>query len=188
MNNPARAAVQRRVEATRLLRLGGRMSGGRALEIGCGRGVGIELILDRFGAGEADAFDLDHRMVRLARRRVATTGRRVRLWIGDAVAIPVPDASYDAVFDFGIIHHVPNWRRAIAEMHRVLKPGARLYAEEVLRPLIVHPVIRRLLAHPQHDRFDAVEFASQLQTTGFDVRAVEQLWGGFAWFCAVKPA
>jgi len=38
MNNPVRAWFQQRIEATRLLRLGGPMSGGIALEMGCGRG------------------------------------------------------------------------------------------------------------------------------------------------------
>ena len=42
MNNPIRAVVQRRLEAHRLLSLGGRKSGGVAREIGCGRGVGIQ--------------------------------------------------------------------------------------------------------------------------------------------------
>ncbi len=35
MNNPLRASVQRRFEARRLLRMGGRMPGPRALEMGC---------------------------------------------------------------------------------------------------------------------------------------------------------
>jgi SAM-dependent methyltransferase len=69
MNNPVRAGLQRHVEARRLLRMGGPMHGGRALEIGCGRGVGTELILDMFGAERVDAFDLDPRMVALARQR-----------------------------------------------------------------------------------------------------------------------
>jgi hypothetical protein len=43
MSNPVRALVQRHVEVPRLLRLGGRMTGGRALEIGCGRGAGTGL-------------------------------------------------------------------------------------------------------------------------------------------------
>lgn len=49
MNNPVRAAVQRHYEAKQLCDLGGVMDGGRALEIGCGRGVGTEIIVDRFG-------------------------------------------------------------------------------------------------------------------------------------------
>ena len=40
MNNPARAAIQRWYEAAWLESLGGRVEGMRALEVGCGRGVG----------------------------------------------------------------------------------------------------------------------------------------------------
>jgi ubiquinone/menaquinone biosynthesis C-methylase UbiE len=188
MNNPVRSAIQRRFEAARLLRMGGPMSGGAALEIGCGRGVGAELVLDRFGADTVDAFDLDPRMVDLARRRLAPRGDRVRLWVGDATAIPVPDASYDAVFDFGIVHHVPRWRDAVAEVRRVLKPGGRLYAEEVLRGFLENPVVHRLLDHPEGDRFDTREFASALERAGLKPLGTDEMWGSFAWFVADRPA
>jgi trans-aconitate methyltransferase len=70
MNNPLRAAVQPRFEARRLLDMGGPATGGRCLELGCGRGVGTQIVLDRFGAGEVDAFDLDPDMVEQARARL----------------------------------------------------------------------------------------------------------------------
>jgi ubiquinone/menaquinone biosynthesis C-methylase UbiE len=188
MNNPLRAAIQRRFEAPRLLRMGGSMSGGRALEIGCGRGVGTELILDRFGAGRVDAFDLDPRMVAEARARLHRRGARVRLWVGDAGAIAAPGSAYEAVFDFGIVHHVPDWRRVLAEVHRVLVPGGCFYAEEVLEPFLAHPVTRRLLEHPEHDRFDRAGFVEGLQGAGLVPLASEELWRAFAWFVARKPA
>jgi ubiquinone/menaquinone biosynthesis C-methylase UbiE len=185
MNNPIRAAIQRRIEAARLLRLGG-PARGVALEIGCGRGVGAELILDIFGADGVDAFDLDPRMVDVARSRLAKRGDRARLWVGDVTQIPVPDETYDAVFDFGIIHHVPEWPRAVAEVARVLKPGGRFYAEEVLRPFIVHPVIRRLFAHPQADRFDRIQFMETLSAVGMKPLASERIGEAFAWFVAER--
>jgi ubiquinone/menaquinone biosynthesis C-methylase UbiE len=188
MNNPVRASIQKHLEARRLLRMGGPMSGGRALELGCGRGVGTELILDRFGADSVDAFDLDPSMVALARKRLAPRGSRVRVWVGDAGAVSAPEASYDAVFDFGIIHHVPDWRRVLTEVHRVLKPGGRFYAEEVLRRFIVHPITRRLLEHPLKDRFDSPGFVRELQASGLQLLATEELWGSFAWFTARKQA
>lgn len=188
MNNPLRAAIQRRFEARKLLRMGGRMNGGRALEVGCGRGVGAELVLEVFGADTVDAFDLDPRMVARADARLSRYGRRVRLWVGDAGGICAPDATYDAVFDFAILHHVPEWRRAVAAIHRVLKPGGRLYAEEVLRRFVVHPVTRRILEHPLEDRFDSGEFARELAAAGFEEIASEELWGSFAWFTARKAA
>ena len=186
MNNPVRSAVQRHFEAQRLLRMGGKMNGGRALEIGCGRGVGTQLIFDVFGAEHVDAFDLDPRMVEKARRRLRDRGSQVRVWVGDTSAICAPDSTYDAVFDFGIIHHVPDWRAVLAEVHRVLKPGGRFYAEEMLRRFIVHPVTRRLLEHPLHDRFDAAEFANGLRASGLEPDSVEEFWNSIAWFSARK--
>ncbi len=127
MNNPVRAAAQRHVEARRLLRMGGPVRGGRALEIGCGRGVGV-----------------------------------------------------------GIVHHIPEWRDALAEVWRVLKPGGRFYAEEVLRNFLGHPITRRLFHHPQHDRFDREGFLQGLEEAGFITMASRETWGAMAWFVADK--
>ena len=186
MNNPVRAALQRHFESRRLLRMGGPMHGGRALEIGCGRGVGTGLILDVFGADIVDAFDLDPRMVALARERLRPRAPRVRLWVADATSIPVPGATYDAVFDFGIIHHIPEWRLALGEVGRVLKPGGRFYAEEVLSGFIGHPIVRRLLNHPRADRFDGADFGAALHDAGLAMEATEEMWGAVAWFAARK--
>jgi ubiquinone/menaquinone biosynthesis C-methylase UbiE len=188
MNNAVRAAVQRHFEAARLLAMGGAMRGGSALEVGCGRGVGTGLILDMFGAGRVDAFDLDPSMVDLARTRLAPAGDRVRLWVGDVTAIPAEDEAYDAVFDFGIIHHVPVWRDALREIRRVLKPGGRLYAEEVLAHFILSPIWRRVLDHPLEDRFDHDAFRGALIDLGFEIVATRSLFGDFAWFVADRPA
>ena len=184
MNNPARALVQRRIEARRLLALGGRMSGGAALEVGCGQGVGAEIILDVFGARRVDAFDFDADMVARARQRLNKHGRPACVWQGDAAAIAAPDRAYEAVFDFGIIHHVLAWRDALKEVRRVLKPGGRFYAEEVLRRFVVHPVNRRLFDHPFETCFDHHEFRTGLAEAGLRVRATAQFLGCVGWFVA----
>jgi len=185
MNNPIRAAVQRHFEARRLLQMGGAMHGGVALELGCGRGVGAELILERFGAVQVAGFDLDPRMVRRARRRLRRYGTRARFWVGDATAIAADDAHYAAVFDFGVVQHIPDWRAALAEVSRVLAPGGRLYAEEVLAPAVRRS--RHFLAHPQTDRFDAAQFEAGLTQAGLQPVARKDLGRSFAWFVATKP-
>jgi len=186
MNNPLRAAIQRRFEARRLMRMGGAMNGGRALEIGCGRGVGVEIILHQFRAQTVDAFDLDPRMVERAFSRLRNLKDRVNLWVGDATKIEATDAIYDGVFDFGIIHHIPDWRAAIGEVFRVLRPGGRFYAEEVLRGFILHPLWRALLKHPQQDRYDHEEFKAALAQSGFTVLCDNQIWNSFGWYIADK--
>ncbi len=187
MNNPLRAALQRYFEARRLLRMGGAMNGGVALEIGCGRGVGVELILDLFGADAVDGFDFDPRMVALAQASLARRKQRTRLWVGDATQIDSPNGSYDAVFDFGVIHHIRKWRSALAEVARILKPGGRFYGEEILTSLVVHPVVRRLFKHPTKDRFDADDLRSALEDVGLAPVQWRTRWNFFAWFVAVKP-
>lgn len=131
MNNPARAAAQRRYSARHMLRLGGDLDGGTALEIGCGRGVGAEIILTTFGASSVVAFDIDPEMVDLARRRLASFGDRARVYVGDATVISDPDDAFHGVFDFGVIHQIVGWQEAVAEVARVLKPGGRFYFEAV---------------------------------------------------------
>ncbi|HKS26522.1 MAG TPA: class I SAM-dependent methyltransferase [Pyrinomonadaceae bacterium] len=167
MNNPVRAAVQRRYEAPLMERLGGRVEGGRVLELGCGRGVGTEIIFERFGAREVHAFDIDPEMVELARWRLSEyPPDRLKLYVGDAAAIEEEDSSFDAVFDFGIIHHVPDWRRAVAEVARVLRPGGRFFFEEVTTHGLNRWSYRTFLDHPKENRFSAKEFVAELEGRG----------------------
>ncbi len=186
MNNPVRAFCQRQFEARRLLNMGGAVPGGRALEIGCGRGVGARIVLDRFGAASVDAFDLDPRMVRRAVKRLEAHGKAVHLWVGDATFIAAGDATYDAVFDFGIIHHIPDWRKALHEIARVLKPGGRFFAEEILQAFILHPLWRGLLDHPQEDRFDHATFVRGIEDAGLSVEGTRCLGRSIGWYFARK--
>jgi ubiquinone/menaquinone biosynthesis C-methylase UbiE len=113
-------------------RLGGRVDGGRVLEVGCGGGAGAEIILKGFGAAWVEAVDLDPKMVERARRRLAAyASNRVRITVGNLTSIQAADATFDAVFDFGAIHLAPEWREGISEVRRVLKPGGRFFFEWV---------------------------------------------------------
>jgi len=170
MNNPARAWIQRQYEARWFEQFGGRIEGQRALEVGCGRGVGTEIIFERFGAQQVHAFDLDPAMVEQAQRRLtAYPAERLRLTVGDATAIEAEDESFDAVFDFGIIHHVPAWQRAVAEIRRVLRPGGRFFFEEVTRQALERWVYRTLFEHPSENRFSGREFIAELDRQGIHV-------------------
>jgi ubiquinone/menaquinone biosynthesis C-methylase UbiE len=187
VNNPVRALVQRRVEADWFIGQGGVLPNQRVLEIGCGRGVGIQIIFDTFGARHIDAFDLDPKMVEAARQTLSHFGDKLSVSVGDATHINAPDSTYDAVFDFAIIHHIPNWRDALKEIHRVLRPGGKLFASEVLRDFISHPIWRRVFDHPQSDRFDVQTFSDALTSAGFRVHATKDFYRQAALFYATKP-
>jgi ubiquinone/menaquinone biosynthesis C-methylase UbiE len=186
MNNPVRAAHQHTREAAWFRRLAGRdLAGQHVLEVGCGRGVGAEVILDRLGARRVTAFDLDDSMVELARRRLH--GRPVSLSVGDVCAIPQPSGSMDTVVDFGIIHHVPNWQDALAEIARVLRPGGLLLFEEVPRRMLESWTFRTFTVHPEANRFDGEEFAAELQRHGLHgTGTVERRLGGMLFVGAAR--
>lgn len=182
MNNPVRAMLQRHYEAGLLERLGGRVDGGRVLEIGCGRGVGTEIIFKRFGAREVHAFDLDPDMVEQARRLLSGySPERLKLFVGDAAQVDAEDETYDAIFDFGIIHHVPDWQRAVSEVRRVLRPGGHFFFEEVTSHALNRWFYRTFLKHPTENRFSGQGFVRELERQGIAVKRnyVERFFGDF---------
>ena len=129
MNNPVRAWLQRGYIAGLFERLGGRV-GGRALEVGCGRGAMLDTLRGRFGARQVVGLDVDPRMLALARPRAGG------LVLADVTAIPFSAACFDAVFDFGAVHFVQDWERGLDEIRRVLRPGGRYYFEWVTGRLL----------------------------------------------------
>lgn len=193
VNFPPRRWLQRFYEIRVLLRFGGRLlPGARALEIGCGPGYGSQLVLERFGAASVDAVDLDPAMIERAGRRLARFGDRVRLVQGSAsdlrASVGAEDSSYDAVFDFAIVHHIPDWRVAIAEVARVLRPGGRFYFEEVTAHALARPIYQRLFDHPSQDRFTAEEFLHELAQHGLVVLgSITRISGDYLLGVAAKP-
>jgi ubiquinone/menaquinone biosynthesis C-methylase UbiE len=186
VNNPVRATHQHHREAAWFRRLaGGSLAGQHVLEVGCGRGVGSEVLLDRLGAARVTAFDLDESMVELARRRLH--GRPVDLSVGDACAIEQPTGSVDAVVDFGIIHHVPDWQQAISEIARVLRPGGVVLFEEIPRWLLDTWAFRTFTVHPRENRFDADEFGAELARHGLHgAGRIERHFGGMLFAGAAR--
>src|SRR5262249_21242339 len=70
--------------------------------------------------------DLSPVMLGIARGRAAELGRAISLREGDAQALPFPDAAFDTVVCTLGLCGFPDHRAAIAEMHRVLRPGGTL--------------------------------------------------------------
>ena len=125
-------------------------------------------------------------MVRLAEKRLAGVEGVGTIRIGDATRIDAAGGVYDSVFNFGAIHHIVDWKKAVSEVFRVLKPGGFFYAQEVFRDLITHPLWRRLLDHPQQDRFDFDQFRSALTATGFEMIGTRRLGNSMGWFVCKK--
>jgi ubiquinone/menaquinone biosynthesis C-methylase UbiE len=169
VNNGARALVQRFYEGPLLREMAGSVEGLHVLEVGCGRGVGVDLLLRQFRAAHVCGIDLDARQIERARRLLAgRDDRHYSLAVANIECLPFADASLDAVFDFGALHHVPSWQAGVAEIRRVLKPGGTFLFEEVTKAALSRWLYRTFLTHPTENRFSRSEFFAELANQGLN--------------------
>ena len=96
------------------------------LEIGCGNGYGGHL-LNQLGPKSYVGLDVMEEQVEIAQRNYP----QYKFIVQDAADLgQFADASRDVVIIFGVLHHIPEWRKVLDEIRRVLKPNGSLFLEE----------------------------------------------------------
>jgi len=98
--------------------------GKRVLEVGVGA-ASDHVSFARAGAN-LTGIDLTPHAIELAGKRLALEGLSSDLRVGDAERLPFPDACFDFVYSWGVIHHTPDTPRAAREIVRVTRPGGRV--------------------------------------------------------------
>lgn len=168
VNNPVRAFMQR--EIVRWMKARDSLGpGAHILEIGCGRGVGATLLERYFKPRSIVAMDMDDRMIRIARRRHAGLPGFAYFCLGEAVHLPFEDERFDAVFAFGLLHHVLDWRAAVNQIARVLERGGCFFMEEYYPASYQNALTRHILKHPDQDRFTGPDLVSALESFGLNL-------------------
>jgi len=175
VNNPSRV-FQQKLEIDWMKKHSQLSPGASFLEIGCGRGAGAAIIQKQFSPGFLCAMDLDPLMIRRAFHYLKPIQRQnISFCVADALSLPHPDGAFDAVFGFGVLHHVPDWQRALTEVGRVLKPQGIYFLEELYPSLYQNFITRHILLHPTENRFGDRELKKALDTTNFSVQASLEL-------------
>jgi ubiquinone/menaquinone biosynthesis C-methylase UbiE len=175
VNNPARI-VEQRIEINAFYHMMPLSSGVRILEIGCGRGAGAQLLLDKFKPALLHLMDLDIGMIIKACKRLdASNHASAAAYVADVLHLPYKEALFDAVFGFGVLHHVPDWRAGLAEIVRVLKPGGCYFFEELYPSLYQNFITRHILLHPTENRFRSEDWKAALRQQNLRViKTIEQ--------------
>lgn len=96
-------------------------SGLRWLDVGCGNGAFTEMLVERCAPVSVDGIDPSEAQLAFARQRLAARLAQFRL--GDAMALPFPDDTFDTAVMPLVIFFVPDPAKGIAEMARVVRPG-----------------------------------------------------------------
>jgi ubiquinone/menaquinone biosynthesis C-methylase UbiE len=123
------------------------LDGKQVLEIGLGQGADSEQLIRR--GARWTGIDLTPESVRRVRARLELRELPFEdLVNGSALEMPFEDNSFDMVYSFGVLHHIPDIAQAQREIHRVLRPGGKLvmmlYAKQSLNYQLSIRLVRRL--------------------------------------------
>jgi ubiquinone/menaquinone biosynthesis C-methylase UbiE len=169
VNNPGRI-IEQRLEIRTFCRMKQLEPGARVLEIGCGRGAGAQLLMEKFKPGLLHLMDLDIEMIIKARRRLdASNHAPAAAYVADVLHLPYKEALFDAVFGFGVLHHVPDWKAGLAEIVRVMKPGGCYFFEELYPSLYQNFITKHILLHPTENRFKSEDWKAGLRQNNLKV-------------------
>jgi ubiquinone/menaquinone biosynthesis C-methylase UbiE len=139
------------------------------LDVGCGHGQSLRLLRRTFDPQRLIGIDVDPQVIATARRRTARLGVRATLLRGDALDLPLADASVDLIFCHQSLHHLVDTSCAVDEFHRVLRPGGTLLLSESTRAYIHSWMIRLLFRHPMDVQRSADDYVALLRARGFIV-------------------
>jgi len=98
--------------------------GKRILEIGTGVGTDARNIIARGATYEG--INVDQGSVDLTAKAFKAFAVQANVQKCSATALTYSDRSFDVVYSFGVLHHIPDVDQAISEIHRVLKPGGQV--------------------------------------------------------------
>ena len=167
MNNPLRRMHMRFVELKKFQKLlqihNITLHRKIILDAACGSGYSLQLLQKAFNPKWLIGFDIMPEQVRIARRFMGEAG----YFLGDITQLPLATTCFDAVFAFGIVHHVENWHQALQELYRVLKPGGYLLIEEPDRSTVKFFGKYLRFAFPAQGQFTWYEFEDAFRQTGF---------------------
>lgn len=115
-----------------------------ALDLGCGTGEMLKLILQADHRKKLYGIDLSEEMLIVARSKLPDQGK---LLLGDSESLPFPDSSFDVVYCNDSFYHYPAPQNVLREVHRVLKPGGTFLLGDCGQPFVGRIIMNVYMRH-----------------------------------------
>ena len=116
----------------------------RALDLGCGTGEMMKMLLQSDDQRELYGIDLSEKMLSVAEGKLSG---KVRLVLGDSEHLPFADNFFDVVYCNDSFHHYPAPENVIREVQRVLKPGGTFLIGDCWQPLVGRAIMNFYMRH-----------------------------------------
>ena len=130
-----------------------KIHGGSVLDVGCGSGQFIEMLMQSLGSFESiTGIDVDD--IVLGEARSKFSAEIFNFIRASSQSLPFEDASFDFVSISKALHHVEDDRQTLGEMKRVLKPGGYFLISEMIRDGLSDTQQSHLLYHHLRSEID----------------------------------
>ena len=103
------------------------------LDLGCGKGELIKIILENDNTKKGFGIDLSSKMIEVAKKKLPES---VSLMIGDSENLPYPNQYFDVIYCNDSFHHYPSPENVIKEVFRVLKQGGTFIICDCWQPYL----------------------------------------------------
>src|SRR3989338_7444966 len=125
----------------------------KILEVGCGKGTTTFCIAQRFPDASIIGLDYDSHQIKLAQKENKI--KNITFVVGDAERLTYSSGRFDVVVEVLSLHHMPNWKKAIAEIYRVLRPKGHFVMKDMQSVF--------------HGKISMEEYISEMEKVGFQV-------------------
>jgi ubiquinone/menaquinone biosynthesis C-methylase UbiE len=154
----------------------------RVLDVACGTGLFLELLVQRLGDSELVGVDRVPAMLDIARQKL---GQRATFLECEAAQLPFDDADFALVVSSNALHYFPDVAGTLLEIRRVISPHGNLVITDWCRDYFWMKVLNRLLPwtpHAHAHTFGSKELENCLLKAGFSIKSVTRrkidwFWG-----------
>lgn len=115
-----------------------------ALDLGCGTGEMMRLILQQNKDKSLYGIDLSEKMLEVAKEKL---GNHVNLILSDSEQLPFSDSFFDVVYCNDSFHHYPAPDKVLSEVYRVLKPNGIFVMCDCWQPTIGRAIMNFYMKH-----------------------------------------